>query len=56
MRERSQVMLEKLNAERMLNDAGKALDAGQIAYLAGVAQALNWILGLNETEPPTKGF
>ncbi len=56
MRERASVLLEKLSASVMLNDPNKELDSNQIAYLSGVCQALSWVLGLDETEPPTKGF
>lgn len=56
MRPRAEVRHELTNAETMLNDPGKELDAYQIMYLSGVCQALNWLLGLNETEAPTKGF
>ncbi len=46
---------ELVKAVALLNGTGK-LDANQIAYVTGVTQALKWLLMIDGTEPPTKGF
>ena len=43
-------------ATNMLEDKDKELDGNKIAFLAGVASTLKWILYIDETKPPTEGF